>query len=129
MSTPRLIITGLVASTAALAPATALAKHGGDDGASTRGTCSKSSSAKLKLSRDDSRIETEFEVDQNRNGVRWKVVLRRNGNRVVATTKTTRAPSGSFELRSLLTDGPGADRVTATATSPSGETCTARATL
>jgi hypothetical protein len=130
MSTPRLIITGLVASTAALAPATALAKHGGDDGArTTRGTCSESSSAKLKVSRDDRRIETEFEVDQNRNGVRWKVVLRRNGKRVVATTATTRAPSGSFELRRMLTDGPGADRVTATATSPSGETCTARATL
>jgi hypothetical protein len=129
MSTPRLLITGLVATTAALAPATALAKHGGDDGVSTRGTCSKSSSAKLKLSRDDNRVETEFEVDQNRNGVRWKVVLRRNGKRVVATTATTRAPSGSFELRRLLTDGPGADRVTATATSPSGETCTARATL
>src|SRR4051794_15907159 len=128
MTTPRLFTIGLVASVAALAPtATAVAKHGGDD-ASARGTCSKGSTSKLKVTRDDNRLESEFEVDQNRSGVRWKVVLRRNGRLVVSTTKTTRAPSGSFELRRLLTDGPGTDRITAKATSPSGETCTATTT-
>ena len=30
---------------------------------------------KLKLSEEDGRIEVEFEVDQNRNGVRWTVML------------------------------------------------------
>jgi hypothetical protein len=128
MNTPRLLTIGLVASAAAIAPTTALAKNGGGDDKTVRGTCSKGSSAKLKVARDDGRLETEFEVDQNRNGVRWTVALRRNGRRVVATTATTRAPSGSFELRRLLADGAGADRITATATSPSGETCTARAT-
>ena len=63
------------------------------------GTCTANSSAKIKLSPENGRIETEFEVDQNRNGVTWNVVLRRNGNVVVRTTATTRAPSGSFELR------------------------------
>ena len=33
--------------------------------------------AKLKLSAENGRIEVEFEVDQNRNGVPWTVVLRR----------------------------------------------------
>jgi hypothetical protein len=128
MTTPRLITLGLVASVAAIAPtATAVAKHGGDDN-TARGTCSKGATSKLKVSRDDSRLETEFEVDQNRNGVRWKVVLKRNGRTVVSTTKTTRAPSGSFELRRLLTDGAGTDRITAKATSPSGQTCTASTT-
>ena len=128
MTTPRLITLGLVASVAAIAPtATAVAKHGGDDN-TARGTCSKGATSKLKVSRDDGRLETEFEVDQNRSGVRWKVVLKRNGRTVVSTTKTTRAPSGSFELRRLLTDGAGTDRITAKATSPSGQTCTASTT-
>jgi hypothetical protein len=129
MQTPRLLTIGLVASAAAMAPATAVAKHGGGDDVRANGTCSKGSTAKLKVGPDDNRLETEFEVDQNRNGVRWKVVLRRNGRVVVSTTRTTRAPSGSFELRRLLSDGAGKDRITATATSPSGETCTARATV
>jgi hypothetical protein len=126
MTTPRLLTLTLVASVAAIAPtATAVAKHGDDD-ATVRGTCSKGSTAKIKAKHDDGRIETEFEVDQNRNGVRWKVVLRRNGRVAASTTRTTRAPSGSFELRRLLSDGAGTDRITAKATSPSGETCTAR---
>jgi hypothetical protein len=53
----------------------------------------------LKLSQEDGRIEVEFEVDQNRNGVPWKVTLRRNGSVVAATTAITRAPSGSFIRR------------------------------
>jgi hypothetical protein len=125
MNTPRLIIIGLAASVAAIAPTTALAKRGGDD-TTARGACSKGSTAKLKVKPDNGRLETEFEVDQNRNGVPWKVVLRSNGRRVAATTATTRAPSGSFTVRRLLAGGAG-DRITATATSPSGETCTARA--
>ena len=60
------------------------------------GACTKNSTAKLKLSREDGRIEVEFEVDQNRNGVPWKVTLRRNGSLVASTTATTHAPSGSF---------------------------------
>ena len=123
-----LTLTAVVAA-AALAPTTALAKHGGDDDASARGSCTKSSSAKLKVKPDDGRLEAEFEVDQNRNGVRWRVTLSRNGKRVAATTATTRAPSGSFEVRRRLANGAGSDRITARATSPSGEVCTARASV
>lgn len=83
-------VVGLAAAAALLAlPATALAKDGD---VRERGTCSGSASATLKLSPDDGRIETEVEVDQNRNGVRWIVSIRRNG-RVAATARaTTRAP-------------------------------------
>ena len=111
---------------AALTPAAALAKDGD---VRVTGKCSRSSSAKLKLKLDNSRIETEFEVDQNRNGVRWTVTLRRNGALAASTKATTKAPSGSFTVRRLLTNGPGADTVTAKATSPSGEICTARARI
>ena len=92
-----------------------------------RGACTKASLSKLKLSEEDGRIEVEFEVDQNRNGVRWTVVLRRPATVLVRTTRVTRGPSGSFELRRVVADLAGADRITARATSPSGEVCRATA--
>jgi hypothetical protein len=110
----------------ALLPATALAKN---DDVVKRGSCSAHSTYKLKLKADDGRIQTELEVDQNVNGVTWAVTLRRNGVLAASTKATTKAPSGSFELRRLLTDGPGADTISARATSPSGEVCTAKASI
>jgi hypothetical protein len=92
-----------------------------------RGTCTSSTTSKLKLSEEDGRIEVEFEVDQNRNSVRWSVVLRRPTTVLVRTTRVTRAPSGSFELRRVVADLAGRDRITARATSPSGEVCRATA--
>jgi hypothetical protein len=121
------LVTGLAALAVAV-PATATAK-GGNDGVTSKGTCSKSSSSKLKIKPDSGRIETEFEVDQNRSGVRWKVTLRRNGRTVVSTKATTSGRSGSFSVNRRLANGPGADRISARATSPSGEVCTATATL
>jgi len=91
------------------------------------GVCTKASTSKLKLSEEDGRIEVEFEVDQNRNGVRWTVVLNQNGGRIARLVRTTKAPSGSFTARVLARNLPGADVVTARATSPSREACTARA--
>jgi hypothetical protein len=124
---PRTPALGLAAAALLALPAAALAK--GDDDVRARGACSGAASATLKLSPDDGRIETEIEVDQNRTGVRWTVSIRRNG-RVAATTRaTTRGPSGSFEVRRLLRDGAGADRITVRARSASGQVCTARATL
>jgi hypothetical protein len=93
------------------------------------GTCSGATSAELKLSPENGRIEVEFEVDQNRVGIRWDVVLRRNGDRVASVGASTRGPSGSFEVRRVLSDGAGPDRVFAKAVSSSGETCRAQATF
>jgi len=126
MTMQRILIAGLATAVTVLSPAAAMARHG-DRG--TAGTCSKSSSAKLKLSAEHSRIETEFEVDQNRSGVRWTVTIRHNGALSVSARATTRAPSGSFSVRRLLTNGAGRDVVTARAVSPAGEVCTARATF
>ena len=126
MSNPRIKLIGLAAALAAIAPAAALANNAD---VKRGGTCSASSSAKIKLSPDNGRIETEFEVDQNRNGVTWRVALRRNGNVVVRTKATTHGPSGSFEVRRRLVNGSGPDTISARAKSPSGEVCTARATI
>ena len=122
-----------VMTTAGLAAVLALVAAGpsfGKDGDKlVRGTCTKASTSKLKLSEEDGRIEVEFEVDQNRNGVRWSVVLRRPSAVVVRTTRVTRAPSGSFELRRVVANRAGVDRLTARATSPAGEVCTASGTF
>jgi hypothetical protein len=90
-----------------------------------QGVCTQQSTSKLKLSREDRGIEVEFEVDQNRNRVPWRVTLRHNGNRVASFTARTRAPSGSFEIRRVIADRSGTDRISARATRVSGETCKA----
>jgi hypothetical protein len=117
-------IAGLVAVSAlALAPG-AFAKDGD---VRVSGRCTGAATSKLKLSEEDGRIEVEFEVDQNRNGVRWQVVLRRNGATFFTGSRVTRPPSGSFEVRRLTADRPGTDVVSARATSPSGQVCRATA--
>lgn len=147
MNASRTIALSLALAVAAIAPAAAIAKNGADDapgddrggervgntsgaggGSAAKrvvGTCSANATAKIKAKHDDGRIETEFEVDQNRDGVAWTVTIRRNGVRVVSTTATTKAPSGSFSVERRLANGAGADRITARAVSSSGQICTA----
>jgi hypothetical protein len=121
MTANRTITLGLAVAALALTPAAALAKGGGDDHRVT-GKCTRGSTAKLKVKADDGRLETEFEVDQNRNGVTWKVTIRRNGALAVSTHARTKAPSGSFSVERRIA---GSGRISARATSPSGEVCTA----
>ena len=116
-----LVLTGALTLLAVGSPA--LAKDGD---VLVRGTCTARSAAKLKLSSEDSRIEVEVEVDQNRNGVPWTVVLTRDGTRVARATRVTKAPSGSFSLRKLVANPAGVDVIRAVATRR-GETCTIRA--
>lgn len=124
----RTSIIGLVASLAALVSLAATATANDAD-VRKAGSCTGNTSAKIKLSPEDGRIETEFEVDQNRTGVTWKVVLRRNGEVAARTKATTGGRSGSFEVRRVLDDGQGADTISARAVSPSGEVCTASASI
>ena len=90
------------------------------------GVCSQGSTSKLKLKADDGRMEVEFEVDQNRNGVPWKVTLKRNGALVSSKTAITRAPSGSFSANRVLSGAHG--KVVALATR-AGERCSATASI
>ncbi|MBA2742146.1 MAG: hypothetical protein H0U46_09065 [Actinobacteria bacterium] len=92
----------------------------------TVGSCTESATSKIKLSEENGRIEVEFEVDQNRTGVSWSVAIRHRGQVVRRLVRVTRGPSGSFEARVVVPNGPGADRIAATAIRR-GETCTAAA--
>ena len=112
---PILVVLGLAGGTAA-------AKDGD---VKTSGTCSSGSHWKLKAGVRDSGIETEFEVDSNKNGQVWSVRLTDNGVQVFAGKKTTVAPSGSFSVSRHIANRAGTDRIVGTATNAkTGETCT-----
>ncbi|MEA2508538.1 MAG: hypothetical protein QOG21_620 [Actinomycetota bacterium] len=99
---------------AALLPMAAEARGGGVQ-VTRSGKCAPHTTWKLKLSKDDGRIETDFEVDQNRVGRDWKVTLKHNGNRFFRGVRTTQAPSGSFEVRRFTTNAPRSDKIVARA--------------
>jgi hypothetical protein len=107
------------------------APAGAKDGDVIReGACSGRTDWKLKLSPENGRIEVEFEVDQSKNGRRWRVTLKREGNRIFRGIRTTQPPSGSFEVRRVAANGPGADSFFAKARNlRSGEFCRGRATF
>ena len=95
-----------------------------------RGGCSGASDWKLKLSPEDGRLEVEFEVDQNVVGDTWRVVMGHNGERFFRGKRTTKAPSGSFEVRRVVEDLDGTDTIKARARNTStDEVCVGRASI
>jgi hypothetical protein len=103
---------------------------GGDRDVRVAGTCTERSTAKIKLSPEDGGVEVEFEVDENRVGKIWSVVVNRNGTRVLSRKATTNARSGSFEVRTVVSRGTPRTNVTAVARrAATGEVCRARASI
>jgi hypothetical protein len=124
-------IAAAIAAAFALVPAVALAGGSKDrDAIIKRGVCTVSSTSKPKAKPDNGWIEAEFEVDQNVAGKRWRVTITRNGVAVFSGIRRTAGPSGSFEVRRLLANSAGADRIVAKARALSGgESCRAAVTL
>ena len=88
------------------------------------GSCSGTADWKLKAKRDDGAIEVEWEVDSNRAGQVWRVRIYDNGNRVVATRRTTQPPSGSFDVERHIANRPGSDHLVARSRNlASGQLC------
>jgi hypothetical protein len=109
------------------APTAAIAKDGD---VITTGSCSGSSTWKLKLSDENLGKEVKIEVDQNVVGDQWKVRFVLNGDIVFDGKRKTKAPSGSFKARRVLTDTAGADRLKVRARNrTTGEVCQTRATF
>ena len=128
MSARRLLASTVLATVLAIpvaAPAIA-----NEDDVERRGSCSRRSDWKLKLSPENGGLEVEFEVDQNVVGAKWKVVMKHDGYRFFRNRRTTKAPSGSFEVRRVINNKRGTDRVTAKARNVrSGEVCRGRAKI
>ena len=111
------------ALTATLAVAAAPADARGSD-VVRRGSCTGSTDWKLKAGSDDGRIEVEAEVDSNVVGQTWRWRLLHNGDVTARGTRTTGAPSGSFDVRRLVVDLAGADTIALRARQPrTGEVC------
>ncbi len=105
-------------------PFSALPAIAGDGDVVREGSCSRRSDWKLKLSPEDGRLEVEFEVDQNVVGAKWKVVMKHDGYRFFKDRRTTKAPSGSFEVRRVINNKKGRERVVAKARNlRTGEFC------
>jgi hypothetical protein len=121
----------IVTGTLLLAGATpALADKGANDrGKRASGSCA-TGVWNLKAKPDDGRLEVEFEIDTNRNGQAWRVRIFDNGHRVFAGTRTTHAPSGSFDVEKRIANRAGRDHIVAKATRVStGRTCTGSLTF
>ena len=118
------IRTGAVALTGAAVFALASPALANDSDVKREGSCSARSDWKLKASEENNRIEVEGEVDSNVNGQNWRWRMLHNGNVSARGTATTVAPSGSFEVRRLMVDISGTDRIGFRATNPNtGEVC------
>ena len=123
-------IAALTAAAVLALGAPAYASHGSDDngggGGDGRvvktGSCSDGARWKLKVKKNDGRLEVEGEVDSNVNGQRWAWVIKHNGSVSARGTSTTVAPSGSFEVERRLVNLAGTDRIVFKA-SHNGQTC------
>jgi hypothetical protein len=113
-----------VATIGSLLVAAAPAAHANDADKVRRGSCSGSTDWKLKAGPDNGRLEVEGEVDSNRNGQSWSWRIVHNGSVSAAGTATTRAPSGSFEVRRRVVNLRGTDALVFRArNSRTGEVC------
>ncbi len=124
----RIALVSLLAFAALGATSGAVAAKSSDGRIIAHGDCSGATNWKLKLSPENGHIQVEFEVDQNHNNRLWRVAVADNGHRVFTGSRRTHAPSGSFEVRLLIKNRAGADRIVAKARNvKTGEVC--RATL
>ncbi|MFN8624019.1 MAG: hypothetical protein U0869_25020 [Chloroflexota bacterium] len=124
----RLLAGGLLLTVAALAAPSATFAKAGD--VIRTGDCSGATNWKIKAHPDDTGLEVEAEVDQNKNGQAWSWTLKNDGVRVAGGTATTRAPSGSFTVKRTTADGAGRDTLVFRATNAkTGETCRASVTI
>lgn len=122
------VLLGLAVLSSALAlPLSAGADDGPDDVRRT-GTCSRSSEFRLRLRSDDDVIRVEFEIESNRRGARWAVILLHE-RRIVFRGNLRTDDGGSVELRRFVPNWFGADSFVVRATGPRSETCRVSAQL
>jgi hypothetical protein len=96
--------------------ATPAGAKGGSPTVEARGGCAGGGGWKLSAKHDDRRIEVEYEVDTNRPGQLWHVVLTDNTVRIFAGQRRTVASSGSFTVGVRTADRRGIDTIRAHAT-------------
>ena len=125
---PRSTVVSLVA--AGLTLAATVPASAADDDVTRRGSCSASSTWKLKAKPDDGRLEVEAEVDSNVRGQQWNWRILHGGEVSARGTARTAGASGSFTVERRLVDSSGTDRIGFRASNPStGEQCVGRLSI
>jgi len=120
---PLIIATGALVALGLLASPGIAAARSATDVVRT-GTCTASSDWTLQLNKDNGRIEVQFEVDSNVVGQTWNVALKQDGTAFWSGQRTTKAPSGSFEVTRFTTDRAGIHTFVGRARNPmTGEVC------
>ena len=120
-STTRWTRLGAVALVAAATLLPAASASANDADVIKRGSCSGTADWKLKASPEDGRIEVEGEVDSNKVGQSWNWRIIHNGSVSAKGTKSTVAPSGSFEVRREIVNVKGEDRIVFKAVHPGSD--------
>ena len=123
-------IAALTAAAVLALGAPAYASHGSDDngggGGDGRvvktGSCSDGARWKLKVKKNDGRLEVEGEVDSNKSGQTWSWKIKDNGDVAASGSSKTGGRSGSFSVERKIANRAGTDRVTFRATH-AGEVC------
>ena len=109
-------------------PLAAQAKDGGGQ-VRVAGVCGRGADSELTLKRDNDGLELRFKLRHGRTGAAWRVVLVQERRVAWKGGAKTSGSSGSFEVRRMLPDLPGADAITVRAWGPLGLGCLATATL
>jgi len=92
------------------------------------GSCIGGGVWKLKAKHDAGRLEIEYQVDTNRAGQAWRVMVTDNNVSVFNGVRSTTAPSGSFTVQLRPADRPGPDVIRTKATF-AGHTCSGSLTV
>jgi len=108
------LTTVALAGSASAAPAAAAAPADREK----RGTCA-GGTYELQAEREDGGYEVTVDLDRLAPGSQWKVVLRHEGKRVAAVTRTADA-EGDVELEAFRNGTPGAERFSFRATPVGG---------
>jgi hypothetical protein len=92
------------------------------------GTCSRTSEIQLRLRPDDDLIRVELEIETNRRGSKWAVILLHE-RRTAFRGNLRAGGGGSVELRRRVPDWFGVDSFVVRASGPRGESCRVSARL
>jgi hypothetical protein len=93
------------------------------------GSCSGTTTSKLRLRARDGALELEFELEHSRPRALWYIAIVHERRVVWRGTRRASIAGAAFELDRRLPDLVGPDSVTVTAWGPAGATCRATAVL
>ena len=102
---------------------------GGRDEVLVAGNCGRGATSSLRVRARDNEIEVRFRLRQTRARGVWRITIVHENRVSSRATGRTTPSDDSFEVRRMLPDLPGSDRVVVQAWGPSGVGCRATATL